>query len=212
MRCLRTYCAFGIVLGLAVGVPTYLSGCDATLQPKCKRYHVLQAKTIDYLVTPKLCSYRFSSKGPIYYRMCFDSAAVQAYMYENATHTCDLSVTSGVFTAQDALEAAQDKFVLGKYHALLVEKYTMRCVTDQQAYWLAVVGIAFFSVACSAAALWVSAELAKQVNQYLEKSRLLQARVNEAAFVIEREIRQGILSARTAAAVAEVEMIAANTV
>ncbi len=49
--------AFNTVLCMCAGLPTYLCGCDPTIDPGCIRYNNAVVKIIDYEVRQHTCSY-----------------------------------------------------------------------------------------------------------------------------------------------------------
>lgn len=157
---------------MAIGVPMYLSGCDKSLQSKCGRYHFVNATTVNYTITTRVCSECTGRKCRTRTSWaCYDSAAVQLFVLDGRTRTCDLTVRKGAGDLSAAMTSASAQFPMGVSHIVLVDKLSLECVSDDIARWMAIIGIALFVLGGVSTLVWAALEVVVYMQRQQELQR-----------------------------------------
>lgn len=152
--CLMICVAVCMIIGLA----TFFSGCDPTLQPACGRFNIVQdAVVVAHVVTHERCAndcHSLQCVGRLYVD-CYDSYAVLAHERMGRNVTCNLAVDKSNLVRANAEADADESYPLGSTHTLLENKNSLHCSTLKEGRDLAIVGVTFLVAAAASAAGWV---------------------------------------------------------
>ena len=150
---------------LCIGLPTYFTGCDRTLQPNCSLYWIKETTVVDYGVRSHQCSRcihssktcttdkdgkeKCTTKCDLYeYYQCYDSYDVENYMTNSGkTRTCNFYADHNNRVYDYALRNAMSEFPLGSNYDRYISKNTGSCHTATEIRTLAIVGFTFLLLA-----------------------------------------------------------------
>lgn len=150
---------------LCIGLPTYFTGCERTLQPNCSLYWIKETTVVDYGVkshqcsrcihTSKVCTtdkdgkQKCTTKCDVYeYYQCYNSYDVENYITNSGkTRTCNFYADYNNRIYEYALRNAINKFPLGSNYDRYIDKNTGICYTATKIVSLAIVGFTFLLLA-----------------------------------------------------------------
>ena len=164
---------------LIIALPTYLCGCQKTLQPNCMRYFISNVTIVNHVVNQEQCSeciiYQpicttictktscstscYNSCIDYNYYVCYNSYAIGEFYHRGKYDSCAIGVSTENVNEAQALHEAYVKYPNGTNDVMYIDKNTLTCHTKNNVETLAIVGFIFFMLAGLVIVIWICVEL-----------------------------------------------------
>lgn len=149
-----------MMICLIIGLPTYFTGCEKTIQPTCSNYwiktttvksHGAKAHSCTRCIhSSKTCTTNSNgdkhctTKCDVYeYYQCYDGYDIESYQKGNKNYTCKFTASRNDRSYDTAISNAQNEYPLGNHYDRYVNKQTDVCYTSSTIVGLAITGFTF---------------------------------------------------------------------
>uniref|UniRef100_A0A6C0AE30 Uncharacterized protein n=1 Tax=viral metagenome TaxID=1070528 RepID=A0A6C0AE30_9ZZZZ len=175
-----TTCFICFMICIIIGLPTYFTGCEKTIQPNCSLYWIKTTKVESYGVDTNQCKRCIHSKTTcttdkdgkehcetkcdIYqYYNCYDSYDIESY---DDKYTCKFYASYNNLDYNTALNNAINNFPLGHHYDRYVNKQTRTCYNANNIIALAITGFTFLLLAAIFLLFIIYFFISNYINEY----------------------------------------------